>query len=330
MSAATIKDVAKAANVSPSTVSRVLSDNEKISLETKERVLNIVKELHYHPNITARNLVTKSTRTLGIIVPNEAEDLFKNPFFIQVMTGISKYSQKNGYFIMYTFSKSEEDSLKNIKSYTRGKIVDGIILLVSRKNDKCIEYLKRINFPFSIVGRPEDTKDVIWVDNDNFNAMYNAVDRIVQKGYTDIAFIGGSKDMNMSNDRLDGYKHALKTHGVVADENLIIENPNFSEECGFESMKKILDYRIPSAVVTTDDILAFGALKAMHEILHYTIPIIGFNNTPLASYQNPPLSSIDINSEKLGYYAAKLLIEKLENKEMTNTHFIVETNFIER
>ncbi|QCX33025.1 LacI family transcriptional regulator [Caloramator sp. E03] len=327
---ATIKDVAKIAKVSPSTVSRVIADSPRISKETKLRVEQAIKELNYHPNIIARSLANKSTKILGLIIPNTSEDLFKNPFFIQVMTGMSIYAQKRGYYIMYSYSKQEDEELKFLKNYSNSKLVDGFILLTSKKDDKCIEFLKKNKYPFVVVGRPEDINNVLWVDNDNFKAMYNVVDMFIQKGHKDIAFIGGPKEFNMSKDRLEGYKKALEVHGIFVDDNMIVQETNFNEVCGYNAMSQILKYKIPTAVATTDDLLAFGALRAISELTDKKIAIAGFNNTPLSVYQNPPLSSVDINAEELGYCAAKLLIGKLENELISTNHYIVETKFIER
>lgn len=328
--AVTIRDVAKEAKVAPSTVSRVIGGSPKISDETKERVMEAIKKLNYQPNAIARSLANNSTHTLGLILPSEEEDLFKNPFFIQIMTGISVYAQKKGYYIMYAFSKNENEELKFIKNYTGSKLVDGVILLTSRTKDRCIEYLHEINYPFVIVGRPENTENVLWVDNDNFQAMYKVVSYLITKGHRKIAYIGGPEELNMSKDRLDGYKRALQIHGACIKENLVIQNKDFTEECGYEAMKKILKYNTPSAVVTTDDLLAFGANKVLREMKLKDISLVGFNNTPLAEYQYPSLSSVDINANKLGYYAAKILIKKLENKELISNHYIVETNLVER
>lgn len=331
----TIKDVAKLANVAPSTVSRVLANNPKISDETKKRVLEAIKTLNYHPNFIARSLANNSTNTIGLILPNKDEDLFKNPFFIQIMTGISIYAQKKGYYIMYAFSKDEDEELKFIKDYINSKLVEGIILLTSRTNDKCIKFLRHNEYPFVVVGRPEDTEGIMWVDNDNFQAMYSVVNHLIINGHKNIAFIGGPNELNVSKDRFEGYWRALTAHGINPNTKLIVNNPDFSEEFGYQAMNKIFDeimqeYELPTAVVTTDDLLAYGAMKSINERGQIKISVVGFNNTPLAAYQNPPLSSVDINAKKLGYYAAKLLINRLQNKEQMPNHYIVETNLVER
>jgi DNA-binding LacI/PurR family transcriptional regulator len=327
--AVTIKEVAKLANVSPSTVSRVIGNNPTISDATKQKVYKVMKEMDYHPNAIARSLVSKTTKTIGLILPNTDEDLFVNPFFIQIMRGISHYAQKKGYYILYTYSNNEDQEVEYIESLMNSRRVDGIILPIVRKDDKCIAYLKKYDYPFVVIGKPENTENIFWVDNDNFHSMYNVVNYLIQKGERKIAFIGGSPNLNVSINRLKGYKSAMRNIGLKLDENMI-QVADFTEISGYYAMKKILIKSKPTAVVTTDDLIAFGASKAISEMSETHISIVGFNNTPLAAYRTPSLSSVDINSEELGYFAVKLLINKLENVKEDITNYIIDTKLVER
>lgn len=325
----TIKDVAKEANVSPSTVSRAISNSPRISKKTKKKIENVIKKLNYHPNAIARSLANKATNVIGIILTNEIEGLTKNSFFIQLMTGISSYAKQHGYYIMYTFCATYEEELRCAKDYVNGKLVDGIILGSVRTNDKCIRYLKQIDFPFVIIGRPENTKETLWVDNDNFNAMYNVVSKLLLSGYKKIAFIAPKVEMNVSKDRLSGYIQAHNINGVDVDRDLIKEVDAFKEECGYKSMKEIIKKSIPSAVVAADDLLAFGAIRALRESDVRNAAVVGFNNTPQAEYYKPSLTSVDINVRELGYYASKLLVDRLRNNIREN-HYIIQTRVAER
>ncbi|MGH4049780.1 MAG: LacI family DNA-binding transcriptional regulator [Clostridium sp.] len=325
----TIKDVARLANVSPSTVSRVIADNPRISDETKQRVYTIMKEINYHPNAIARSLVNKATKTLGLILPNTDEDLFDNPFFIQIMRGISHYAQKKGYYIMYTYSNDENREVEDIESLINSGRVDGIILPIVRKDDKCIAYLKKVAYPFVVIGRPQNSEGVLWVDNDNFKAMFSAVNYLINKGDRKIAFIGGPSELNVTINRLEGYRSAMINIGEKIDENMI-QVAEFTETSGYNAMKNILKKFKPTAVVTTDDLIAFGVSKAINEMTDKNIKVIGFNNTPLAAFRNPTLSSVDVNSEELGYYAVRLLINKLENNEEQINNYIIDTKLVER
>lgn len=326
----TIKDVAKEAGVATSTVSRVLSNNPRISDETKERVNEAVKKLNYKPNPIARSLANNKTKILGVVLPSEADDLLTSPFFINAMKGMSLYAQSKNYYITYVFSKDGEVETESIKEITTTNLVEGIILLRVNENDESIKYLKEINFPFVAIGRPESTEDVLWVDNDNFQAMYNVVNKLIKKGHKKIGFVGALKSLNMSKDRLKGYKMALEVNGIGYDENLIIHKCQFNEDEGYNAANVLVKEHKVSAIVTTDDLLAFGAGNMLKENSIDDVALVGFNNNQLAQYQTPPLSSVHINADKLGYYAAKLLIKKLESSLETNTHYIVNTEFIER
>ncbi|NFD86254.1 LacI family transcriptional regulator [Clostridium botulinum] len=326
----TIKDVAKEAKVSPSTVSRVLSDNPRISDETKEKVYKVIEKLKYKPNAIARGLVNNKTRILGVVLPEEAENLLSNPFFIQAMKGISSYAEKREYYITYAFSSNKENEKKHIKDLTTSGLIEGLLILRPKENDENIKYLKDINFPFVIMGRLKDTEDVLWVDNDNFQAMYNIVNKLIDKGHTKIALIGAKKELNVCKDREKGYKVALEMNGISFSEKLVSYGEEFKEKEGYIKMNKLLEKVKPTAVVAMDDLLAIGAMKALKEKYLTDLSIVGFNNIPLGEFQKPQLASVDINGVKLGYYATKLLIDKIEEVEDSRDHYIVETTFVKR
>lgn len=159
--------------------------------------------------------------------------------------------------------------------------------------------------------------------------MYNLTQNMIELDNKRIAFIGAKSEMNVSKDRLNGYKQALFSRNIEVDNELIIEMDDFSEKNGYLGAKSILEKNKVSAFVTTDDLLAFGVQKAIQELGYKDISIVGFNNIPLTQYKNPPLASVDINSEKLGMYATKLLIDKLENRE-SKGYYVIETKLVER
>lgn len=326
----TIKDVAREANVSTSTVSRVISNSDKISDKTKKKVNEVIKKLNYTPNIIARGLVKNRTGILAVVLPTEAEDIFSNPFFIQAMKGISICSQKEEYHIMYAFKQQEKDEKECIDSFIRSNLVDGICLLNSKENDEMIEYLKKIGFPFVVIGRPDEIENVLWVDNDNEKAMYDLVQKFISYGHREIAFIGANSNLNVSRDRLKGYKKALIDNKIEVKSNLIHEADEFNKISGRNAAKKLLETSKPTAIVTTDDLLAFGVQEILSKFKINNISIAGFNNIPMSEYQNPKLSSVDINAEKLGFYATQLIINKLEGRVNESNSYIIDTKFIER
>lgn len=326
--AVTIKDVARRCGVSPSTVSRVIADDTRISQRTKEKVREAMEELKFTPNAIARSLARQRTKTLGIIIPNSDENLFENPFFIKALKGISVYSQKRGYSIMYTYSTDDNKELEFLKDYIGSNKVDGIILLTSRKDDKCIDYLREIEFPFSLIGRPSDNQDLIpWVDNDNHEAMRDVVKYHHAMGSRKIAFIGGSRDFNFVNDRYEGFVNTMKELGNEIDESLIRFSENFDYECGYSTASEMLDKQIPDSIITVDDMLALGVVRCLEERGIDGVRVSGFNAVELLRMRGFRFSTVDIKAEKLGYYGAKLLIDSL-GKKTDKKHYIVETKLI--
>lgn len=326
----TIKDVAREANVATSTVSRVLSNSNKISDETKQRVNNAIKKLNYTPNVVARGLANKKTRILAVILPKEAEDIFSNPFFMQAMKGISICAQEEDYYIMYGFNQDNDNEKEWLKKFINSNLIDGLCLLKVKENDEIIDYLKKIDFPFVVIGRPDNIENMLWVDNDNVKAMYDLVNKLISYGHKKIGFIGAKPKLNVSRDRLKGYKKALEYNNIPINEDLIYEGNDFNKENGEIGTDNILKKLKPTAIVTTDDLLAFGTIEVLNNRELKDISIVGFNNIQISEYQKPALASVDINAEKLGYYATRLIINKLEEKESNINSHIIETKLIER
>lgn len=326
----TIKEVAEQANVSPSTVSRVLSNSSQISEKTKERVREVIRELNYKPNAFARSLANRKSRIIGVVLPSEAQDLLLNPFFLQAMKGMSIYAKKKKYYITYAFSDDDREEEDYIKDFINSNLIAGVCLLRVRTADKSIDYLKKMDFPFVVIGRPEETEGMLWVDNDNFKATYNLVNRLVKKGYNKIAYVGAKGDLTVTKDRLKGFKVACEINGISINDKDIIIKDEFTEDQGIEATNELIGNNKVKAIIVQDDLLAFGVLKALNEKGIDNISVVGFNNSQLAEFQNPPLASIDINATELGYYAAKVLIEYLENNNVKVNHYIVDSKLVER
>ncbi len=319
----TIKDVARDAGVSPSTVSRVISDSPRIGEATKKKVRKSIEKLGYTPNVMARSLVSRRSRIIGVVMPHEADTLFSNPFFIQAMKGISVAAEKNNYHIMYAFGRDEEGELDAVKNYISRNIVDGICLLTARKRDRCIEYLKEENFPFVVIGTPEEksSENTLWVDNDNEEAVRNIVKLLSEDGYKKIGFIGAKRNWTVSINREKGFVEESKLRGV---ETVIVYEEDFTRASGYSGAKKLFREPGITSVICTDDILAFGAQKYLLENDGAHVKILGFNRIDPQGNFGPKFSSVDINSAGLGEEAINLLISKLNHTNKSN-YKIVDT-----
>ena len=314
----TIKDVAKAANVSPSTVSRVIADSPRISEKTKKKVRKVMEELGYHPNFIARSLANQSTQVIGVVFPSSGNQAFQNPFFSEVLRGISEGAHKKHYGIQLTTGVTEEEIYQDVVRMVQGGRVDGIILLYSKVKDHVIDYLLEKDFPFVIVGKPYEKVDQIThVDNDNIEAAREATEYLLRLGHRRIGFIGGDENLMVTVTRLEGYKQALQKANIPIRNEYIIHE-DFLVSGGKQGVMKLLSLpEPPTALIVTDDLMALGVLQSvLHSGLEVPgdLSVISFNNALIARLANPPLTSVDIRILDLGMEAVKQLIAKIENK----------------
>ncbi|WP_018133427.1 LacI family DNA-binding transcriptional regulator [Effusibacillus pohliae] len=330
----TIKDVAVKAGVSPSTVSRVISNHPRISEKTKRQVRQAMEELGYHPNFLARSLVKKSADAIGVLIPSTTEEFFMNPFFPEVLRGISDVAKREGFDLLLSTSDSGKEDVRSLKRMIHGKRVDGVLLLSSRMQDPLLDVLREHPFPATLLGRPhDDNVPISWVNNDNVDACYRATRHLIGLGHRRIGFLCGDQALLVTQDRMQGYETALKEAGLPADRKLIYSSP-FMEQGGYLGMMRLLALsERPTAVVASDDVLAFGAMRAAGE-LGYQIPddiaIIGFNNVKLAEMSNPSLTSMDVHIYELGAAVAELLIEQLRNPEAAARSVIIPSDLVIR
>ncbi|QWU17795.1 transcriptional regulator, LacI family [Paenibacillus sophorae] len=332
----TIKDVAKRAGVSPSTVSRVLSGHPRISVETSRKVKSIMEEMGYHPNIMAKSLVSKTTNSICIILPKPAEELFTNLFFMELIRGIVTQASRSGYDVLISSGATEKEELEAVSRLLKGRRVDGAILLYSRKDDAVIDFLKNNGYPFVLVGRSDKYDDILSVDTDNLMAAYDATNHLITMGHKRIGFVSGPPNLIVSRDRLEGYRKAMKDNGLELKSEWIVEG-EFLQDSGYRAMSFFMNLPSrPTALVVVDDIVSFGVLRGLSE-LNYSVPadlaLVSFNNIPLSELSTPPISSIDIGIYHLGYTASQVLIQAIQkqNKEPGLTRrFIIPHRLIVR
>ncbi|QHT63542.1 LacI family transcriptional regulator [Paenibacillus lycopersici] len=329
----TIKDVARIAGVSPSTVSRVVSNHPRISQETSRRVKAIMAELDYHPNIMAKSLVSKTTKTLGILLPRPAEELFANFFFGELIRGIVTQAARAGYDMLLTTVTSESTELETISRLVLGHRIDGILLLSSRTSDPIIGFLQEHQFPFVLIGRSDEYPNVLSIDNNNIQAAADATNHFIAQGHTRIGFISGPPNLVVSQDRLTGYRKALRDHRLEFRQEWVIEG-DLLQESGFRAMSFFMSLpERPTALVVFDDLLAFGVLRGLTE-LGYSVPgdicLVSFNNIPLSELASTPISSIDIGTYQLGYTASQSLLRVVQDEPLSQKQIIIPHRLIVR
>lgn len=332
--AVTIKDVAALAGVSPSTVSRTCKNNPSISEETKERVRKAMAELGYEPNFQASNLASQNSRTIGIILPASAKEVYENSFYLEAIQGISHYCNGRQYMTTIVTGQDEAEILDAVRSMSRSGKVDGFIILYSKKDDPVIDYLFNEGLLYILIGKATQyTNQTIYIDNDNLLAGREATEYLYQLGHRRIAYLGSDSSLMFSADRKAGYQLALASHQLPVRPEYCVEVKNVSEN-NEETIRGLLMQKDrPTAILVSDDILAVSLERVCLEN-HLAIPedlsIISFNNSLFARLTSPQLTSIDIGAGQLGSEAASQIINHIENPNLLATKIIVPHHLIER
>ncbi|MHC0036732.1 LacI family DNA-binding transcriptional regulator [Pseudoneobacillus sp. C159] len=332
--AVTIKDVAKLANVAPSTVSRVIANSSRISEKTKEKVREAMEQLGYHPNFIARSLASQSTQAIGLVMPSSTDKVFQNPFFPTVLAGISEGANEKQYALHMTTGKTENEIFDGVVQMVQGGRVDGVILLYSKVEDTILTYLKQRKFPFVVIGKPfKHVEEITHVDNDNFRATREVTEYLINLGHKSIAFIGGDLDLVVTVERLLGYEKALRDYHLPLKREYIMHE-EFLKEGGQGAVKELFSLEEPpTALVVTDDLMALGVLNSLDEMgisVPNDVSVISFNNVMLSEMSRPPLTSVDIGIFDLGFEAAKSLIQKIENPKEPVKRIIIQHKLIKR
>jgi LacI family transcriptional regulator len=308
----TIKDIARMAEVSTATVSMILNSKDgNISTVTREKVLRIVKENNYIPNTMARSLVTRQTKTIGLVIPD-----IVNPFFPELARGAEDKASEAGYSIIYCNTDDDLEKEEKYINMLAEKMVDGIVFTHSAKRTNGLSPIDRGNIPVILIDRDLESSNVKGkVLVDNLEGAYKAVKHLIDKGYKKIAFITGALTSTTAKDRLAGYRKALEDSGIEYNNNYIRAG-QYKSEWGLTAVKQLLDEGIDfDAVFCGNDLIAISVIKLLKS-KGYNIPndvgVVGFDDIYMASVVEPGLTTIKQPNYEMGYKAVELLIEVLE------------------
>lgn len=329
----TIKDVAKLAGVSTSTASRAMHDSSIISEATKERVRQAMAELDYSPNFSAQNLVNRKTNTIGIVLPvrENQDSLGDNPFFMQIIQGISSVCSQNDYMVSLATGRSDRELEKNTQTLIRSGNIDKIIFLYSKKGDPIFTAVKKQRKVSSVVvGQAYDapSPNIHYVDNNNYQASQDATKFLWEKGYRHIVYAYTDMQELVQSDRYEGYR-AYATQKQLTDYSLYLSRTN--DEANVAKLQSFLaDHPEVQAFIACDDIQAIR-LQRLFKIIDVApdrYAIFGFNNSLITKIASPALTSVDIFPYELGEKAATVLLGQAENSQ--NQTLIIPHKIIER
>lgn len=329
----TIKDVAKKAEVSTATVSLVITNNSRISQDTRKKVLKAIKELDYHPSRSARGLVSKKTGNLGFILTDD-HFLRTEPFYTRIFLGTEFAAHVHDFYILLTTLPNTFSIEDPLPRFVLEKNVDGIII-AGKVPSALIQKLEKYKIPLVFIDYVPPVGEYPIVLMDNINGGEIATKHLIDLGHKSIAFIGGDVKHPSIANRLIGYKRMLEKHNIPVTSKLISTNsPEPIKDEGYKAMKALLSKnKNISAVFACNDAMALGAMQYLIDNGH-NIPdemsIIGFDDIESNIFLNPPLTTIRVPKIDLGVRAVKLLSESITDRNIARKKILVPVELIIR
>ena len=329
--AVTIRDVAALAGVSPSTVSRTCQNSSSISEDTKRRVRQAAKQLGYAMGSDPAQ--SPAPRTIGVILPPSAREVYENPFYLEMIRGINQFCTAHQYVSTIVTGRDNDEILAAIRLLVSTGAADAFILLYSRQGDTVIDYLVQAGLMYVLIGKAYAyANKTVYIDNDNFLAGQEATEYLIRRGHRRIAYLGSDNAYLFTADRKRGYQSALALAGLPLREDYCVEMTALDmEDAALRALIERADR--PTAIVVSDDLLGV-TLERVCLTRGLSIPedisIISFNNSLFAKLTSPRLTSVDLNSFQLGIEAASQLISHIDHPELMATKSIIPHRIVER
>ncbi len=303
-----IKDIAKAAGVSHSTVSRALSDSPLVKAETKARIQQLAQEMGYTPDAIARSLVTQQTRTVGVVVTTIAD-----PFVAEVVQGVEDAAQGNDYSVILASSASEPERELAAVEMLRAKRVDSLIVTSSRVGALYLEHLERLSVPVVLVNNHnrQSGRYTFSVSVDNQHGGHLATEHLIKRGHRRIGYVAGPANHSDDAERMAGYCQALDEAGILFDPTLVVSG-NGRLDGGERTLRTLAGLAEPvTAVFCYNDMTAIGLLSAARRAgisVPENLAVVGFDDIPLAAHVYPPLTSIAQPQRDMGRQAMNMAL----------------------
>ena len=311
---ATIKAVAKVAGVSPSTVSRALQNNPRISEAVRSRIRQIADDMGFRPNPIARSLVSRETRVIGVVFPADLSESLAHPFYPKVLQGLGQAAAKRNYYMLMGTGQEGQTTADVVRLLEDSGYVSGLVLLAAEKG-----FRPSGSLPMVTIGRPGGTEKTCCVDNDNISAGREAAQYLIRRGHKKIMLLGWDSQYAVTIHRRVGFEQALQENGLPLREDWIIPTRFLDKSTDQSSFRAVFQKEDrPTAVVCMDDAQAI-ALSACLDSLGLKVPgdvsLISFNNTEAGRLHNPPLTSFDVNPHRLGTAAMDMLLDILGGQD---------------
>lgn len=322
-----MSDVAKLANVSTATVSRVLRNPETVKENTRKKVLNVIEQLNYQPNILARHFRRNETNTILVMVPN-----ILNTVFTGIIEGIESEAARNGYRVLLGNTNKSVENEYGLIDLLKQKQTDGMILFSARMDPKTLVNLSE-EYPIVLTTAYIDGLKVPTVSIDNISSSRNAVEHLIKLGHTRIAHISGPLEFSGSRDRYKGYQQALLQNDLKID-SMLVQEGDFTLESGYNLMLKFIAMEHPpTAVFTANDEMAMGVVKAAKDHglkVPEDLAVVGFDNISFSAIFEPALTTIAQPLFKMGQVSMQLLLQQIQGVQVSKIQHILESELIIR
>ena len=310
---ATIKDVAKMAGVSTTTVSHVINNTRHVAEDTKNDVLQAIQTLNYSPSAVARSLKVNTTHSVGMILTTS-----EAPYFAEIIQAVEDHCYRQGYSLFLCNTQNNPEKLKNHLDMLAKKRVDGILVMCSEYTPDSLDLLKNFSeLPMVVMDWGPNNPNTDLIQDNSFDGGYLATQHLIDNGHKKIGIIAGELTKTTAKTRYEGFVKALLDAGLVVNPDWIMEG-SFEPEDGYECMNKILrQNELPTAVFCCNDVMALGAISAITEKglrVPDDISIIGYDNIHSSRFYAPPLTTVHQSKSRLGERALKLLFERIHEK----------------
>lgn len=328
----TIKDVAAAAGVSISTVSKVLNGHYSISTQTAEHVRQVMRDLNYYPSTNAQSFATGANHTVVLLADISPNMAFRNPHLFEILSGLEESLRRRGYRLVLQ-GTDETSACGAAGEIIARRSADAIAIHVGVMSHPLSAVLTRLRFPHIVLGMPDFDSQVCWIDHNNIYSGTVAANFLISEGYREIAFIGGKNYDLGSAHRLQGVKQGLANAGFrLEDQHIWLGDSTRAE--GFRMTDSLLNQRpLPDAIICANNYIALGCVDAIQRRgmkIPEDIGVMTFDDYPFSQIIEPPLTVVDINVRDMGIQAGRFLVDMIRHPNMQVQTYITTSNVIVR
>jgi len=326
---ASIKDVARKADVSTTTVSHVVNHTRFVSDKVRSAVEDAIRELGYVPSAVARSLKSNTTKTIGMLIPN-----CSNPYFAEIVRSVEDRCFGAGYTLILCNTDDDPHRQGAYLQVLSEKRIDGMIIISTGADKDLLSFLQGLPIPTVLLDREIDEANCDLVETAHLQGGMMATDHLIGLGHRRIACLAGPADLNSSAQRIEGWRTALDRSGLSAESADLLWHSDFSSQGGFSTMQSILASPLaPTAVFVCNDLMSIGALSAAHEAgvrVPQDLSLIGFDDIELARFASPALTTIAQPKQRIGIVAVDMVLERIQGGRVKARQVILQPQLVVR